>query len=140
MKTAAAIALLLLPLAAAAEMRVPEDALRGQNAQYQQGFRDGFREAMRMMDQGGSGGSGGQSRGLRIESAVYGSDRRRCDLTRQLAEKANGQREYRFQASNIWCGDPDRGKDKVATVRFSCSGRSQQATVKEGDTARLRCD
>ena len=75
--------LAVLPLLAVADPRMPEEMLRGQNAQYQQGFRDGFREATRMMS--GGGGGGGQSRGLRIDSATYGAGPRRCNFTQSLA-------------------------------------------------------
>lgn len=61
--------LALLPLLATAAPRLPEEMLRGRNPQYQQGFRDGFREAVRMMNGGGGGGSSQQT-GLRINSAT----------------------------------------------------------------------
>lgn len=52
MKKRLLAALAVFPLLAVAELRLPEAMLRGQTAQYQRGFRDGFREATRMMNVG----------------------------------------------------------------------------------------
>jgi hypothetical protein len=138
------------PLAANAQQGFPDESIRGQNAQYQQGFRDGYREGMRAA-QGGSSGQGpgyrpghgpgyGQDRSIRIESAVYGSPRGTCDFTRKLAQQADGQREFAFRSGNIWCGDPGRGSDKVARIRFSCGRDTLQVEVREERSAKLRCD
>ncbi len=133
------LALLLTSLALnAAQPRIPEESLRGQNTQYQQGFRDGFREAIRMMEGGDSGLA--DHRGLRIESATYGSERRTCNFTRRLAEQANGKREFAFRANNAWCGDPDRGADKAAKIHYSCGRDRRAIQVREEKTATLRCD
>lgn len=140
MRQSVLLPLFLLPLTAwcATEPRFPEEALRGQNAQYQQGFRDGFREAVRLMA-GGGGAYPGKS-GIRIESAVYGSSRRSCNFTRQLGEQANGKREFEFRAGNQWCGDPDRGADKLAKVYYSCGRDRRQVELREEKSATLRCD
>ena len=138
MRIALSIALFLISFSLCAQPRIPEDALRGQNAQYQQGFRDGFREAIRMMEGGGSGAQ--NDRGLRIESATFGSQRRTCNFTRRLAEQANGKREFSFRADNSLCGDPDRGADKKAKIDYSCGRDRRAIEVWEGKTATLRCD
>lgn len=135
------------PMVADAQQDFPENAIRGQNAKYQQGFRDGYREAMRSQ-QGGSPGSGygpgpgsGNKRGIRIESAIYGSQRGTCDFTRQLAKQVDGQRDFSFKAGNNWCGDPGRGTDKVARIRFSCGRDRRQVEAREEKSVRLlRCD
>jgi hypothetical protein len=137
MKTVLLAGLSLVPLIALADVRVPEDMLRGQNAQYQQGFRDGFREGVRMS--GGGGGGGGYSRGLRIGSASYGAGGKRCDFTRSLAQQANGKDDYLVRASNALCGDPAPGKDKVAIIQFGCGGSERTANIKEGESGKLRC-
>jgi hypothetical protein len=138
MRISILLALLLTSLALnAAQPRIPEDALRGQNAQYQQGFRDGFREAIRLMEGGAGTQDGG---GLRIESATYGSERRSCNFTRRLGEQANGKREFDFRANNSWCGDPDRGADKSAKIHYSCGRDRRTIQVPEDKSAKLRCN
>lgn len=134
------------PMVANAQQGFPEDAIRGRSSQYQQGFRDGYREAMRSQQGGSSGyrpgpGPGyGGNRGIRIESAVYGSQRGICDFSRKLAQQADGQREFYFRAGNNWCGDPGRGTDKVARIRFSCGRDTRQVEVREEKSVKLRCD
>ena len=132
--------LALFPLLATAQPRMPEEMLRGQNSQYQQGFRDGFREATRMMNGGGGGGGGGgQQWGLRIETATYGAGPRRCDFTDGLAQRANGKTEYVLRVGNGLCGDPAPGRDKTAVVKYRCGRSNQTATIQEGDSEVLRC-
>jgi hypothetical protein len=126
---------ILFPLLATAEPPFPEEMLRGQSAQYQKGFRDGFREAVRLMGTGGPV----RERKLEIESAAYGWGPRRCDFTRSLAAAADGRDEYFLRAHNGLCGDPAPGKDKDAVIHYRC-GRSQvTVNVKEGGAATLRC-
>jgi hypothetical protein len=129
--------LALLPLLATAAPRLPEEMLRGRNAQYQQGFRDGFREAVRMMN--GGGGGGGQQTGLRINSATYGGESRRCDFTARLAKRANGRTEYVLRVNNSLCGDPAPGREKTAVVQYRCGRTDQTATIREGRSGTLRC-
>jgi hypothetical protein len=126
---------ILFPLLATAAPPFPEEMLRGQNAQYQQGFRDGFREAVRLM----GGGSPVKDHKLDIESAAYGWGARRCDFTRSLSAAANGKDDYFLRAHNGLCGDPAPGKGKEAIIHYRC-GRSQvTVNIKEGAAATLRC-
>ncbi|WP_035851733.1 hypothetical protein [Deefgea rivuli] len=132
---------------ASSPMHVPEEMMRGRSDQYQQGFRDGFREAMRMMngggDFGGNGGSGGNgnSRILRIESATYGyGSSQRCDLTQALAREANGHSNFNFRSGNQWCGNPAYNQAKSTSIRFYCGNQVHTTSVPENRTTTLRCD
>lgn len=140
------LAVLLLavpvPLIAGTEPSLPESALAGQNTQYQQGFRDGFREAIKMTSGGlSSQRRHGHERSILIESAVYGSQFAACNFTTRLNELADGKTRFRFSAGNDWCGDPSRGNFKAARIRYSCGRHGRRSLeVREGQSASLQCD
>ncbi|WP_297576080.1 hypothetical protein [uncultured Deefgea sp.] len=126
----------------AADPRMPEQMLRGKNSQYQDGFRDGFREAVRMMNGGGHGNNnnnGNKNREIRISRATYGASRGSCDFTQRLARSANGRTAYEFKAGNQWCGDPADGRKKTAKIEYFCRGDLKKTEVREGSSATLRC-
>jgi hypothetical protein len=134
------------PVLAYADPQIPEQMMRGRSSQYQDGFRDGFREAVQMMNNGGGnmggGGNGGNhwERGIRIISAVYGADRSgSCDLTRKLAQQANGKKTFNFASNDGWCGDPSVGHVKYTNIVFSCNGREQSASIRQERSSTLRC-
>ncbi|NHQ85696.1 hypothetical protein HA050_06125 [Iodobacter sp. HSC-16F04] len=122
----------------ASEANLPEEMLRGRNQQYQEGFRDGFREAVRMMN-GNQGSQSSDRRKIQILNATYGSARGRCDFTQRLARSANDKSSYRFKSGNQWCGDPSDGYQKMATVEYACRGKVRRAYVREGQSETLRC-
>lgn len=127
----------------AGEARMPEEMLRGKNQQYQEGYRDGFREGVRMMNGGGGssgGGHGSFNRKIQISKATYGTARGRCDFTNRLARAADDKTSYHFKAGNQWCGDPSDGNQKMATIEYSCRGKTKRAFVKEGQSEYLRCN
>jgi hypothetical protein len=130
------------PWSAGAQPQLPEEALTGRDAQYQQGFRNGFHEAIRLMEGHASdSGHHGHSRGIRIGSAIYGSPFGTCNFTQQLAQLADGQSEFMLSAGNDWCGDPSHGNFKVARVRYACGHRDwRQVDVRQGQSVNLRCD
>lgn len=137
MKSIVFFALVLLSSSLSADPVVPEEMLRGRNSQYQDGFRDGFREAINMMNGGGLESSGQY---IRILSASYGSYRGRCDFSERLAQTVNGQRFYRLRAGNEWCGDPSNGYKKSATVEYSCQGNRKKIYLREGQLGTLNCN
>ncbi len=130
---------LISTTAFAADPAVPEQMMRGRSSQYQDGFRDGFREAVRMMNGGGNDFGDSHGRNIRILNATYGSYKGKCDFTSRLARSANGRSSYSFRASNDWCGDPSDGTSKSATVEYSCSGKTRKIYVREGSSQNIRC-
>ncbi|QLI80886.1 hypothetical protein HZU75_04710 [Chitinibacter fontanus] len=134
----------LLAATVHADPRVPDDMMRGRSSQYQEGFRDGFREAVRMMGGGNNNDSGGgwssSGRGLRINSATYGNYNRTCDFTEALAREAEGRSSYTFTAHDDWCGNPAPGKPKNARIDYSCRGRDYSESVNSGSSKTLRCN
>ncbi len=130
--------LTLLSGSLVADPVMPEEMLRGRNSQYKEGYRDGFREAINMMNGGGGGSNMG--RNIQISSAIYGSSRGRCDFTQQLAQAVNDQRSYRLRAGNEWCGDPSNGYKKSASVEYFCQGNRKKAFLREGQVGTLNCD
>ncbi|WP_156939007.1 hypothetical protein [Deefgea rivuli] len=126
-----------------ADPQIPEQMMRGRSSQYQDGFRDGFREAVQMMNNGGGNMGGGGNhweRGIRIISAVYGTDRGgSCDLTRKLAHQANGKKTFNFASNDSWCGDPAVGHVKYANIVFSCNGREHSESIRQERSSTLRC-
>ncbi|HYN76239.1 MAG TPA: hypothetical protein VES73_00410 [Lamprocystis sp. (in: g-proteobacteria)] len=130
-----------VPLIASADPSLPESALVGQNAQYQQGFRDGFSEAIKMTSGGASNvRRPSHDRTIRIESAVYGSQFAVCNFTTRLAEMADGKNQFRLSAGNDWCGNPSRGNYKVARIRYSCGRHDRRnLEVREGQSTDLQC-
>jgi hypothetical protein len=131
-----------VPLIASADSGLPESAPGGQNAQYQQGFRDGFSAASKMISAGASSvRRHGHDRTIRIESAVYGSQFAVCNFTSSLAELADGKLQLRFSAGNDWCGNPSRGNFKTARIRYSCGRHDRRnLEVREGQSANLKCN
>lgn len=125
-----------------ADPRVPEDMIRGRSSQYQSGFRDGFREAVRMMGGNNDSGSDWSSsgRGLKINSATYGNYNRTCDFTDALAREAEGRSSYTITAHDDWCGNPAPGKPKTARIDYSCRGRDYSESVTSGSSKTLRCN
>jgi hypothetical protein len=114
-----------------------------QSEDYKQGFRDGFAEGQRQAGNnnnfGGSGGSGDS--GIRILSAVYGSNAGQCDFTDRLARAVQGKTSYYFKPGNNWCGDPSNHVAKEARIDYRCNdyGRAKRITVPEGRSETLRC-
>jgi len=54
--------------------------------------------------------------------------------------KAHSKRDYRLQSNNLWRGHPHKGQDKAATIRFYRGNKACEIQVKEGASARLRCE
>ncbi|QLG87246.1 hypothetical protein HQ393_02700 [Chitinibacter bivalviorum] len=129
------------PALVQADPRMPDEMMRGRSSQYQEGFRDGFREAVRMMNGGGNSGGGNHwGRGIHILSAVYSSNRGgSCDFTRRLASQANGRNSFNFASNDGWCGDPAVGHVKYANIIYSCNGREQSVSVRQERSTTLRC-
>lgn len=123
----------------AADPVVPEQMMRGRSSQYQDGFRDGFREAVRMMNGGGGSGSNQWSRDIRITRAKYGSNYGSCDFTQRLGRLADGKSAFSFKAGNQWCGDPSDGHKKTATIEYYCGNSLKRAYVRENQVEYLRC-
>ncbi len=74
---------------------------------------------------------------LLINRATYGSQNRRTDVTDRLNSQVQGN-QLNLQVNNdTMGGDPDRGADKSLNVEYTLNGRSEQTTVREGDTLRL---
>nr|WP_314899331.1 hypothetical protein [uncultured Deefgea sp.] len=122
----------------AADPAMPEQMMRGRSSQYQDGFRDGFREAVRMMNGAGTG-SNQWGRDIRIARAKYGSNYGSCDFTPRLGRSADGKSSYAFKAGNRWCGDPSRGHSKAATIEYYCGNKLNRAYVRENQVEYLRC-
>ena len=129
---------LISTTAFAADPAIPEQMMRGRSSQYQDGFRDGFREAVRMMN-GGGGGNNQWSRDIRIVRAKYGSNYGSCDFTQRLGRLADGKSSYSFKAGNQWCGDPSNGHKKAATIEYYCGNSLKRAYVRENQVEYLRC-
>jgi hypothetical protein len=101
-----------------------------------------MRDAMRMMGGHPSADGHHSRRGvIQIDYATYGSEFASCDFTRQLGQRADGQKKYTFRAGNDWCGDPSPGNFKVAHIDYFCGHRdSRHAEARAGMSATLSCN
>ena len=86
----------------------------------------------------GHGHQSGSGR-IQIYKASYGSAHGQCDFTRRLARATDEKTSYHFKAGNQWCGDPSDGYPKMATIEYSCRGKTKRAFVREGQSEYLRC-
>ena len=103
-----------------------------------QGQYNGGQSGNRPDYNNGHGHQSGSGR-IQIYKASYGSAHGRCDFTRRLARATDEKSSYHFKAGNQWCGDPSDGYPKMATIEYSCRGKTKRAFVREGQSEYLRC-
>ena len=76
---------------------------------------------------------------IRVTGAYYGTDRKNCDATKFVQQRANGKRSYSFEVSNNICGDPARGERKSLEVTYRCGQLHKTASANEHRTIYLGC-
>ena len=95
---------------------------------------------VRLNNNGVTGHHGIINRNIQISKATYGTARGHCDFTNRLARVADDKTTYLFKSGNQWCGDPSGGNKKMATIEYTCHGKTKRALVKEGHSEFLRCN
>jgi hypothetical protein len=76
---------------------------------------------------------------IRVTGAYYGTDRKNCDATKYMQQRANGKRSYSTEVSNGICGDPARGDRKSLEVTYRCGQLQKSASANEHRTIYLSC-
>jgi hypothetical protein len=76
---------------------------------------------------------------IRVTGAYYGTDRKNCDATKYVQQRASGKHSYSFDVSNNICGDPAKGERKSLEVTYRCGQVTRTASANEHRTIYLSC-
>jgi hypothetical protein len=86
---------------------------------------------------GNNSGDRNYNGGLQITRAEYGEGNRMADVTRALSSQVQGGQLVLRVSNQTMGGDPAPNQPKTLTVWYTINGRSEQVTVREGETLDL---